>query len=429
MRVFAKSFGCSANLADGNVLAGCLAEAGYELVDSVSAADTVVYNTCAVKGPTENRMMEILRRVPRTKKLIVAGCLPLINFERLRREVRFDGVVGPAAGDTIVKIAKQVSNGEKIVDLKEALHAKPRLDLPRLQSSPVISIIPISYGCLGACAYCCVVFARGQLRSYEVGEIVERVKKDMILGIKEFWLTGQDTASYGRDFGTNLAELLEALCNVEGSFKIRMGMMTPNMVSDIENDLIRVFENEKIFKFIHLPVQSGHEQILKHMRRLYSGEDFKRTVDAFRKTFPDITLATDVICGFPGETKEAFEKTLQLISDVRADIVNISKFFSRPKTAAAQMHKEAVAFSEIKRRSTATAELVKKIAFERNQRWLGWIGEVLFDEVGKKPTSWIGRNFAYKPVVVNSLDNLLGKILRVKVVEAFSTHLKGTIIE
>lgn len=429
MRVFIKSFGCSTNLADGEILAGCLAQSGHKLVDDITAADVIIYNTCAVKGPTENRMIEILKRVQTGKKLIVAGCLPLINFKRLCDEVRFDGVVGPAAGDKIVEIVKDVLNGEKIIALKEAAKAKPSLNLPRLRLNSAISVIPINYGCLGTCAYCCVVFARGHLRSYGIQEIVERVKADLSKGVQEFWITSQDTASYGRDMGTNLAELLNAICDVDKDFKMRVGMMTPNMVTDILDDLVCAFKSEKIFKFIHLPVQSGYDQVLDRMRRLYSAEDFKSIVKALRESFPNITLATDVICGFPGENREAFEKTQQLIEEVKPDIVNVSKFFARPKTLAATMQKDFVPLSEIKKRSSAMAKVARKVAFEKNQNWLGWTGEILIDEVGKVLGSWIGRNFAYKPITVKSGDNMLGKIVRIKVVKAFSTHLEGEIVE
>ncbi len=429
MRVFVKSFGCSTNLADGEVLGGCLAEAGYMLVNDISKADIVICNTCAVKGPTENRIIEMLKRVPKSKKLIVAGCLPLINFERLCKEVRFDGVVGPAAGNVIVEVVKQVSNGERTVILKEAVKAKPSLNLSRVRLNLIISIIPVNYGCLGSCAYCCVVFARGRLRSYSIQEIVEKAKRDIATDVKEFWLTSQDTACYGRDIGTNLAELLNALCTIRGDFRIRVGMMTPNVVTDILEDLIRAFRSEKVYKFVHLPVQSGDDQILKHMRRFYSVEDFKKIVNAFRASFPEMTIATDVICGFPGESRGAFERTLQLINEVKPDIVNVSKFFARPKTPAAEMQADFVPLTEIKRRSNEAAKLARKIAFERNQRWVGWKGEILVDEVGKVAGSWVGRNFAYKPVAVKDDNNLLGKTLRVKVVRAFSTHLEGEIIE
>ena len=431
VQIYLKSFGCSANLADGEVLAGCLADAGYKLADTVKEADVLIYNTCAVKGPTENRMIEILKRVPKDKKLIVAGCLPLINFERLRREVRFDGVVGPAAGDKIVDVVKRVLNGERVIFLKEAAENKPSLNLPRVRLNPLIGIIPISYGCLGSCAYCCVRFARGRLRSYGIQEIVDRVEKDLASGVREFWITSQDTACYGIDIGTNLAELLEALCNIHGDFRIRVGMMTPNGAEKILEDIIQAFKDEHIFKFIHLPVQSGDNHVLKLMRRQYSVEGFKELVKAFRRSFPEITLATDVICGFPGETEEAFNRTLRLIEEVKPDIVNVSKFFARPKTEAARMQRDSVPFSEIKRRSRLASALARMVVSERNQRWIGWTGEVLIDEVGKTAGSWIGRNFAYKPVVVRNSDSdsLLGEKLHVKIVKTFTNYLEGEICD
>ena len=427
MRVFLRSFGCSANMADGEVLAGCLTQAGFTLTESEANADIVIYNSCAVKGPTENRIIDALKRVPRGRKIIVAGCLPLISFERLVREVRFDAVVGPAVGKEIVDVVKRVAEGEHVVALEDALAAKPELDLPRVQSNPVVSVVPVNYGCLGSCAYCCVVHARGYLRSYKISDVVERVKRDLAAGVKEFWVTSQDTACYGRDIGTNLAELLNALTQVEGNFRIRVGMMTPNIVASILPQVIEAFRSEKVYKFVHLPVQAGDDQVLKRMRRFYTADEFKAIVAKFRNALPQLTLSTDVICGFPSETAQAFENTLKLISEVQPDVVNVSKFFARPKTEAAKMQDEFVDRGEIKRRSTTAAQLAKQTAFERNQQWLGWAGEILVDEKGKVPGSWIGRNFAYKPVAVKSSADLLGKTLQVKVVKAFSTHLSATI--
>jgi threonylcarbamoyladenosine tRNA methylthiotransferase CDKAL1 len=426
MHVFVKSYGCAANLADGEVLTGCLAEAGYKLANSVLEADIVVYNTCAVKGPTENRAIAVLKRVPKGKKLIVAGCLPLINFERLNREVRFDAAVGPAVGTKIADVMKRVVEGEKVVALEGALLAKPALSLPRLRSNPMVSVVPVSYGCLGSCAYCCVASARGRLRSYAVKEVTERVRNDLAAGTKELWVTSQDTACYGRDIGTNLAALLKAVCNVEGDFRVRVGMMTPNLAKDMLSVLLEAFRSEKVFKFVHLPVQSGDDAVLGDMRRFYSVRDFMSVVDAFRGVFPEVTIATDVICGFPGETRKAFANTLNLIREVMPDVVNISKFFARPGTVAAKMDTGLVEPAEIKRRSSELTKLVKKASLKRNQRWVGWSGEVLVDEKGKTPGSWIGRNFAYKPVTLKNVANLLGETLRVKVVKGFSTYLSGT---
>ncbi len=427
MHVYVKSYGCSANLADSQVLAGCLTKAGYKLARSASTANMVIYNTCAVKGPTENRVIDALKRIPPDKKVIVAGCLPLINFERLSREVRFNGAVGPSVGDKIADVVRRVVAGEKVVDLDAAKTAKPSLNLPKLRSNRVVSVLPVSYGCLGSCAYCCVVFARGRLRSYTVQEVTERLRGDLAAGAKEFWVTSQDAACYGKDIGTNLAVLLKALGDVEGDFHIRVGMMTPNLAADILDDLIEAFRSSRVFKFVHLPVQSGDDEVLRRMRRFYTVQDFSKVVDVFREAFPEITLATDVICGFPGETREAFGNTLKLISEVKPDIVNVSKFFARPRTAAAEMRNGLVEPGEIKRRSSEAAKLVKQVSLERNQRWVGWSGEVLVDEKGKVAGSWIGRNFAYKPVTMKSSAELLGKTLQVKVEKAFSTHLAGTI--
>ena len=196
------------------------------------------------------------------------------------------------------------------------------------------------------------------------------------------------------------------------------------MVTDMQDKLISAFKNDKIFKFLHLPVQSGDDETLKRMRRFYTAEQFKGIVDAFRAEFPDLTLATDVIVGFPGETKEAFENTLKLLEEVKPDVTNVSKFFARPKTAAAQIKDGLVEREEIKRRSTVAAELVKRISLERNQRWVGWVGEVLVDEKGKVEGSWVGRNFAYKPVAVKSSDNLLGKTLKLRLWRLLQLILK-----
>jgi threonylcarbamoyladenosine tRNA methylthiotransferase CDKAL1 len=425
-RVFIQNFGCSTNMADGEVLAGCLIQAGFQLTPLETEADVLIYNTCAVKGPTENRIIDTLKNAPKNKKIVVVGCLPMISFERLQREVHFDGVVGPAVGSGIVDVVTRVLAGEKVVDLS-AVARKPALSLPRQMHNPVVSIVPVNYGCLGHCAYCCVVHARGHLRSYSIEEIAARLENDYAAGAKEFWVTSQDTGCYGRDLQTDLAELLLTIGGLHGDFRVRVGMMTPNMVTDMQNRLIYSFGNPKIFKFLHLPIQSGDNTILQYMHRSYTVEEFRGIVDSFRADFKNITLATDVIVGFPGETKEAFQNTLQLLEDVKPDIVNVSKFFARPKTLAANMKDGLVEREEIKRRSTVASELAKRLSAERNLRWVGWSGEVLVDEKGKVEGSWVGRNFAYKPIVVQSTDNLLGKTLRVKVEEAHGTYLKGTI--
>ena len=274
-RVYVKSFGCSANLADGEVISGCLSEAGFNVVRNPKDADFLVYNTCAVKAQTENRIMDILRKAPKDKQLVVSGCLPMINFERLQREVSFDGVTGPAPGLGIVDVLLRVGTGDHVICLNDT--SKSALGLPRVPVNPIVSVIPINYGCLGNCSYCCVRFARGPLRSNSFIEIVERVHRDVDSGVKEFWLTSQDTACYGKDIGTNLPELLQQVCKVEGSFYIRLGMMNPDHVLNILDELVEAYADRKVFKFLHLPVQSGDNIVLTTLSELFlfSGKNFR----------------------------------------------------------------------------------------------------------------------------------------------------------
>jgi threonylcarbamoyladenosine tRNA methylthiotransferase CDKAL1 len=167
--------------------------------------------------------------------------------------------------------------------------------------------------------------------------------------------------------------------------------------------------------------------VLRNMHRFYTSAEFKGIVKAFRISYPNLTIATDVILGFPGETGEAFQNTLKVLEEVKPDVVNVSKFFARPKTAAWKMKDGLVEKEETKHRSTLTSELSKQLSAERNRQWLKWVGEVLIDEKGKVEGTWIGRNFAYKPIAIKSTRNLLGKTLQVEVVEAFGTYLKGEI--
>jgi MiaB-like tRNA modifying enzyme len=425
MKIAIKTYGCSANTADTETITGILTNTGHQIT-SEAEAEIIIFNTCAVKGPTENRIINAIKQTPKNKKIIIVGCLPKISLQRLNKETQYDAIAGPSIGQDIITLVDRVASGEKITDLQPQ-QEKPQLTLPKINTNPLISILPINFGCLGSCAYCAVVFARGKLRSYNIPEIIQRIKADVAEGVKEFWVTSQDTAAYGRDIGKNLAELLQEISNVEGDFKVRVGMMTPNMITDMQDELIEAYKSPKIFKFLHFPIQSGDDQVLKKMRRFYTASEFKESVAAFKAAFPSLTLATDIIVGFPGETEQAFENTLQLLKEVKPDVTNVSKFFARPKTAAAKMTEGKVPLEENKRRSTVTTALVKQLSFERNKAWNGWSGEILVDEVGKVEGSWVGRNFAYKPVVVKSSGDLLGKVLRVRVVRTTGTYLVGEV--
>jgi len=424
--IYAENYGCAANVFDFEILIKQLSDAGYHLTNSVDLASIILINTCGVKKPTEDRIIGRLQKLSETKKpLIITGCLPSINPKAISKAAPdFSVSLDPHNIDKILEAVKLAEKGEK---RRIFISKKPilKLTFERVILKPPIEIILISEGCAGSCSYCCVRFARGALFSYPKEAVVQSLRQAVRNGIKEIWLTSQDTGAYGLDIHANLAELLRECCNVEGKFFIRVGMMNPNYILSILDELINAYRGEKIFKFIHLPVQSGDNLILKKMNRKYSVEDYLTIVHRFREKIPEITLSTDIICGFPGEKEDNFKKTLDLIRQVKPDIVNVSKFFPRPHTSAEKMKRIDV--SIIKQRSTLLSYLVKKITYERNQKWVGWEGEILIDEQGKGK-SWIGRNFSYKPIVVKDNRNLLGKFVNVKVTKSFSTYLEAELV-
>ena len=423
--VYVKNYGCTANTHDLEIMLAYLGRGGYEIVDVPELADVLLVNTCGVKKTTEDKVLFHLRSLSRLgKPIIITGCLPKINLPAIKKAVpNYSAIMDPYSVDKILLVVKKAEQGEKNqVFFSQKPEIKPRL--PKVRINRLVEIIQIAEGCTGFCAFCCVRFARGKLFSYPKELLVERARKAVKAGAREIWITAQDTGAYGRDIGGSLVELLEEICRIEGKFFVRVGMMNPNHALRMLRRLIEIYKNEKIFKFLHLPVQSGDDEVLRLMNRPYTTAEFRTVVQSFRRHIPNITIATDVICGFPGETQKAFERTLRLLEEVQPDVVNVSRFFPRPGTPAERMESR-VPPSEIKRRSRKTAELVRRISLEKNRAWVGWEGDVLIDEVGKKPGSWIGRNFAYKPIVVKTERPLLGELVRIRVVNAFQTYLEA----
>lgn len=423
-KIYLETHGCSANFADSEIMAGLLKEAGFELVNKPEDADLLILNTCNVKSPTSNKMINRIKHLAKFEKpMIIAGCMPKTERERIEKTLPGASLIGPDSILRIVEAAEQTLRGKKVVLLDEILFDK--LGYPRIRRNPVIGIVPIASGCLSNCSYCITKFARGRLRSYPEEKIMEEIKRFLREGAKEIWITSQDNSVYGFDKGTNLAKLLDKICKIEGKFLVRVGMMNPSYIKSFLSELIESFKCEKIFKFVHLPVQSGSNRILVKMRRGYTKEEFLEIVKRFKKEIKRITISTDIIVGFPGETEEDFEETIELIREVKPDIVNISKFGARPGTEAAKL--KQLPIKVIKERARKLYELVKKIQLENNREWIDWRGEVLIDEIGTKEGTFMGRNFAYKPIVVKG-ENLIGKFVQVKIEKALSNYLVGKIL-
>ncbi|MFQ6084692.1 MAG: tRNA (N(6)-L-threonylcarbamoyladenosine(37)-C(2))-methylthiotransferase [Candidatus Bathyarchaeia archaeon] len=421
---YIETFGCSANKADSEIIVGLLRNHGLNLVDDPLGADFIIVNTCAVKAPTEQKVLRRLSDLSKLKgKLVVGGCLPAISMESIRDVVpEFCAAFCPRSLDRIAEIIDAVrADQTSLVYLSTGAIEKPVL--PRLRQNRNRGIIEIAEGCLGSCSYCCVRFARGPLHSYHSDALVSQARSMLDDGCRELWITAQDTAAYGLDIGSSLPELLERICDLPYRFKIRVGMMNPKNVLPILDELARVYDNPKIYKFLHLPVQSGDNDILSAMRRGYTVEDFTDILDRICRPSIRMTLATDIIVGFPGETENQFQLSVELMKRVKPDIVNVSRFGKRPK-AAASSYSDQLHGMEKKRRSRKLSAIAREISLRRNRDWIGWSGEALVTEAGPKG-GWIARNYAYKPILLRSGGDLLGRHVNVAVTSATYGYLLG----
>jgi MiaB-like tRNA modifying enzyme len=402
------------NKADSEAMAGLLEAAGFSQGD----VGILIINTCTVKTPTENKILRRLRGLS-GKKVIVSGCLPAASPEIAEKFPNFS-FLGLNVED-VVEAMKAAERGERFLRIGAG---GCRLTLPRKRVNPVVEIVPIAQGCVGDCSYCITRFARGGLVSYSKDLILGSIQKAVSEGAGEVWLTAQDTGAYGRDIGANLPSLLKAISSLEEDFHVRVGMMNPSHVLGFLDELIEAFDNEKFYRFLHLPLQSGDDTILSGMNRGYSAADFLRIVRGFRKKMPDLTLATDVIVGYPGEDEEAFENTLKVIEESRPDVLNISRYWARPKTRAAEMKQFPGRIT--KQRSRRMNELFRKISLENNRKWVGWSGQVLVSE--RVIGGYCARNLSYKPVVIRSTEDLFGRKLQVSITAASVYYLRGVLL-
>ncbi|MBN2043274.1 MAG: tRNA (N(6)-L-threonylcarbamoyladenosine(37)-C(2))-methylthiotransferase [Candidatus Aenigmarchaeota archaeon] len=419
MKIYIETYGCSANQADSEMMAGLLEESGHRITNEKDS-DIIILNTCFVKTPTEMKIIDRIKKL-KGKKLIIAGCMPETMGKKLKKIAPESSLVGTHNLKRITEAVERMMREEAVEFVGK--NNVPKAGIKKIRKNPIINIVPVSSGCLGECAYCCVRLAKGRLFSFSGEMIIRDICSSLKDGCREVWITSQDNGCYGFDKGTNLAKLLEETVRIDGDFRIRIGMMNPDHVRRFLRDLINIYKNPKIYKFLHIPVQSGSDSVLKRMKRKYTVKQFEEIVKEFRKEIPDITVSTDIIVGFPGETEKDFEETKKLLERVSPDVVNLSKFGSRPGTEASGM--DQVDNRTIKERSKSIGLIIKKITKERNDRFAGKECEILISENGKRKNQWVGRNIEYKPVLVESKDDLLGKMIKVRTSEAKVTHLVG----
>jgi MiaB-like tRNA modifying enzyme len=392
-----------------------------------------VVNTCGVKKQTEDRVIDYIRMLNRKyegKKIIVSGCLPLINRERLVSKVRFDYMLGPSPGHKLVGAISQVLNkgdGKLVEGDIYTLDSSMYLSHVYKDKKIVTAPIGVSSGCLDKCSFCGTRLARGLVKSIPLESIERMIRLYIRGGIKEIHLTSTDMGAYGYDLRPrrSFIDILRMIMGIEGDFIVRIGMMNPRWAYKWLDELIEIFNSTKRFYyFLHIPVQSGSDKVLGIMRRGHGVAEYLEVVDRLRKEVdPLFSISTDIIVGHPGEDDSDFELTLEVIKESEPDFVNISKFFPRPNTPSKYM--KQVPTDVIKMRSIELSELVDSVLLNRNRRWIGWRGEVLVNERGKNNT-YMARNYAYKIVVLDGSFEL-GDVVSVEVIGANVTWLKAII--
>jgi threonylcarbamoyladenosine tRNA methylthiotransferase CDKAL1 len=414
--IWIEAYGCSANIADSEIISGMLKSNGYNIVNYDDEADLHIIVTCSVKDSTEHKMLNRIKQLTlNNKPLIVAGCLPKTEQTKIEKINSKASLLGPTSLDKLIDSANLTLSNHKTVYLENS--SVEKINLPKIRSNKSISIVEIASGCLSNCSFCQTKISKGNLKSYRPGSIVNQIKNDIYDDCNEIWLTSTDNGCYGKDINSNLVELVKLCTELEGNYKLRIGMMNPMYLPEILYDLISLYKNEeKIFKFIHMPVQSGSNKILRQMYRGHDVQIFKNAVYEFRKSIPEITIATDIIVGFPNESEEDFKFTMDLITETEPDVVNISKYSQRSGTVSSKLKNIS---SDLKKsRSKILHDLSRNISRKRNSLWKDWIGEVYINEISNKLVQ--GRNYAYKSIIINNAKNFnfsLGQIIKVKVVD------------
>ncbi len=406
MKYYVESYGCTMNYGEGRKLSRDMASLGYRESATADEADLVILNTCTVVETTEKKMLARISELKKQgKKIIVTGCMAKVQPKRI--EIRLpDSIILPPSDYHV--FAKEVAE-------RFGVAGPP---VPLMQGTD--AILPIAQGCLGNCTYCITKFARGKLISYDPATLTDDFNSFVDSGCKEILITAQDTACYGFDTKTDLPSLIGSMLQKDGDYRVRIGMMNPNHLKRIVDGMIDVLDDERVYKFLHIPVQSGSNDILRSMRRGYTVEGFMELVDRLRSSIPEISIATDIITGFPGETESDHERTIELVKQLHADTLNITRFSSRPGTEAASM--EQLHGRILKERSTELTELKNEIEYNVNKRLIGQRFRSLATEVGKEGT--IVRTPFYRPVVIREAIPL-GTFVDIEITDCRATYLFG----
>ncbi|GJQ84163.1 hypothetical protein Trydic_g2840 [Trypoxylus dichotomus] len=424
--VYLKTWGCAHNSSDSEYMAGQLSVYGYKLTDDKMKADLWLLNSCTVKNPAVDHFRnEIEFAKENGKHIVLAGCVP--QGSPKANYLQGLSVIGVQQIDRIVEVVEETLKGHtvKLYGMKKQNGKKlggASLLLPKIRKNPLVEIIAINTGCLNQCTYCKTKHARGDLGSYPPEEIVARAKQAFEEGVVEIWLTSEDTGTYGRDIGTSLPELLWKLIDViPDGCRLRLGMTNPPYILEHLEQIAEIMNHKKIYRFLHVPVQSGSDQVLADMKREYCRADFEHVVDFLRSRVKGITIATDIICGFPTETENDFEETMSLCAKYKFPSLFINQFYPRPGTPAALMPR--IFAQDVKKRTKKLTELF--YSYEPYGHNVGQVQEVLVTEVSRDKDHYVGHNGSYEQVLLPIQGECMGKLVTVRIVSAGKFFMIG----
>ena len=431
------TFGCQMNAHDSEKLKGILEEIGYHEAPREDGADFVLYNTCAVRENAEQRVygrighLKSVKRAHPDMKIALCGCMmqqPTVIEELKKSHRHVDLVFGT---HNLYKIAELIETNldtlEPVYDIWQQ-HREIVEDLPSIRKHPFKASVNIMFGCNNFCTYCIVPYVRGRERSRMPEDIIAEIKGLVADGVVEVSLLGQNVNSYGKNLETpvSFAQLLSMISQVEGLKRIRF--MTPHP-KDLSDEVVEVMaKNDNICKHIHLPVQSGSTKLLKAMNRHYTKESYLAMVERIREKLPHVTLTTDLIIGFPGETDEDIEDTIEVIKKARYSTAFTFIYSKRTGTPAANMENQ-VDEAVTKERFNRVLDVVNETSYRASASHVGGTYEVLFEEVNAKDPSMLSGHLDDNHLIhVKGDESLLGQIRKVKVTSAMSFYLIGELI-
>ncbi|MCM8806396.1 MAG: tRNA (N6-isopentenyl adenosine(37)-C2)-methylthiotransferase MiaB [Candidatus Omnitrophica bacterium] len=427
-KFFIKTYGCQMNFYDSDKLRALLFENGFLEISSIEEADVVIVNTCCVRKHAEDRALSFLgsfKNKKNNKVFCLVGCVPAIYKEEIFKKFDFiDIISGPNSYKKFVECLKKY-NGGKIGIFEEDEGFLKELIVPQI-SEKFTSFVAITKGCENFCSYCVVPFARGKLISKPEDVVIKEIQTLIEKGIREIFLIGQNVNEYGKDIGGDFVKLLKRVHNIEKI--LRIGFLTSHP-KDISEDLLNLFsELPKLYKHLHLPLQSGSDKILKLMNRKYTVEKYLKIVEKVRNLCPEISITSDIMVGFPYEDEKDFEETYNLIEKIKFDDLYVFKYSPRPHTEASKMP-DTVSKEEKERRHQLIFNLQNKISILKNKNMEGKVEEVFVRKKSyKKENTYIGRTMNNKPVLIETKKNIEGEIVKVEIKRGERHYLFGILL-